>query len=184
MITKKLNDNQFEEIYNEFKPKMIGLCYKIVKDHHVSLDITHNVFRKLLNQDEDFYENLDNLRGWLMTVCRNDSIKFFNKKKRIVEFEFNSEIDSPMDESPNAFESLSEFEHNKIMFKIMKKCITKLPERQKQAVNLRFFKNLNYPVIAKKMNTSQGNIGFLLSTAMKTLHKLINSEIKKKKLVL
>ena len=39
--------NGFEEVYNEFAPKLFGLCMTGVKNHQVSEDIVQKVFLKV-----------------------------------------------------------------------------------------------------------------------------------------
>jgi RNA polymerase sigma factor (sigma-70 family) len=46
-----------------------------------------------------------------------------------------------------------------------------LSENQRKAIKLRYFNNLSYAEIAKKMKTSENNVGFTICTGIKNLKK-------------
>jgi RNA polymerase sigma factor (sigma-70 family) len=49
--------------------------------------------------------------------------------------------------------------------------LNKLSDNQKKAIKLRYFNNLSYAEIAKKMKTSEGNVGFSISAGIRNLKK-------------
>jgi RNA polymerase sigma factor (sigma-70 family) len=49
--------------------------------------------------------------------------------------------------------------------------LEKLSEKQRKAIQLRYYKNLSYEEIAKKMNTNVNNVGFSICTGIKNLRK-------------
>ena len=49
-----------------------------------------------------------------------------------------------------------------------------LPERQQEAVRLKFQQNLSYRQIAEILEITESNVGFILHTALKTLRHDMN----------
>jgi RNA polymerase sigma-70 factor (ECF subfamily) len=169
----QITQEQFLEIYKEYKPRLYGAADKIVKDHQKVEDVVHEVFVRLLKQD---YSKLDgHLKEWLFTVCRNCSIKQYHKTNRYLLIDDENYFDV-MDESTSVSESLI----NDELVKLMMKCIKKLSKTQQKVVNLRYFKGLSYKEIAKKAKITNGNVGFILHDATARLKKMMNLENRKK----
>jgi RNA polymerase sigma factor (sigma-70 family) len=66
------------------------------------------------------------------------------------------------------------------LIKVMSRLIKKLSKNQQKALKLKYFKDCSYAEIAKKLKTSSGNVGFMLSTAISKLKKLLDLENAKK----
>ena len=49
-----------------------------------------------------------------------------------------------------------------------------LPERQQEAVRLKFQQNLSYRQIAEILEITESNVGFILHSALKTLRQEMN----------
>lgn len=160
----EISSEKFINLYNDNKLQLQSFIKKIVKCDTKTEDVLQDVFRKLHKQ------NFDNIKGhvrqWLFTVSRNQAIKVYHKYKRLVPL--NEELDSQkVDDSSDACESLMEKELKaKIPY-----LLNTLSEKQRNVVVLRFYHDMTYDQIAKKLHTSNGNVGFLLSTAMANLKK-------------
>lgn len=169
----KITEEKLVEIQNEYTKKLRATSLKIVKDDHAVEDVLQNVFYKLYNQDFSKIEN--HLTEWLFTVCRNFSIKHYHKRNRYVLIENIDDFDT-VDESASAPETMMQAE----LIKVMTKLVKKLTKNQQKALKLKYFKDCSYAEIAKKLKTSTGNVGFMLSTATSKLKTLLDKENIKK----
>jgi RNA polymerase sigma factor (sigma-70 family) len=169
----KITDEKFLELKKEYTNKLAASSLKILRDSHAVEDVLQNVFYKLYNEDYSKIE--DHLKEWLFTVCRNTSIKYYHKKNKYVLIENIDEFDS-IDESASAPENMMQAE----LIKVMSRLIKKLSKNQQKALKLKYFKDCSYAEIAKKLKTSSGNVGFMLSTAISKLKKLLDLENAKK----
>ena len=52
--------------------------------------------------------------------------------------------------------------------------LASLPERQQEAIRLKFQQNLSYRQIAEVLQITESNVGFILHTALKSLRHELN----------
>jgi RNA polymerase sigma-70 factor (ECF subfamily) len=168
-MNTKITDELFAEIYKDYFPRLFSHAKKILYNDSLVEECVQTVFSKLLEQDYSKIENIDHLRKWLFTVCRNTSFKLKIKENRYVQAEENESFC----EDPSPFENLD----RKELYKQVSKILNTLSPQQKKMVKLRYFSDLDYGQIAKKMKTTTGNVGFHLSTALKNVRKKLVKSI-------
>lgn len=163
----QISTEQFNELYDLWFPKMKIYAKKFVYSEELARDCAQEVFRKLLIQDFDKIK--DHLQSWMFTVCRNTSFKA-SKKQSIFVYDFEEE--EAICEDPTPYQALDKKE----LYKKIENLLKKLSPQQRKMIRLRYKSDLSYEEIAKKMKTTTGNVGFHLSTGIKTLkQKLLKS---------
>jgi len=168
----QITKEEFETIYKEYTPRLKGFAQKFLFRDCLVEECVQEVFRKLLKQDFSKIDNSiesNHLQKWLFTVCRNTSFKLKNKENRYVE---ENHCDT-ISEEANPFEILDNKECGKQMLKALKT----LSKQQQKVIKLRYYSDLDYAQIAKKMKTTSGNVGFHLSTGLKNLRKKLLKSI-------
>lgn len=162
---KYITTEEFNEVYNAYFKRLCGSVIKIIKDTDMTREIVQDVFMKLLKQD---YEEIKpKLSQWLFVVARNTALKRLKKENRYEEL---SEIDlEKYVDTNNALDSLLLQER----IKELKSAMRKLSKKQKDVIKCRFFKDLSYAECAKKLNLSDGNVGFIQNKAINKLRELI-----------
>jgi RNA polymerase sigma factor (sigma-70 family) len=157
-----MNTNHLE-IFQNLREDLLNYSFRILKNLSDAEDIIQNVYFKFSKQDLD---KIPVPKAWLFLVCKNDSIKFYNKRKRFVYVE-NEELEEKICEDKSVVEEMQDKEI--IMFLL--KSLKKIDTRFQKVITYRFYKNLPYETIAKKMKTTKGNIGFMINYALKKLKK-------------
>jgi RNA polymerase sigma-70 factor (ECF subfamily) len=168
----QISTEQFNKIYTEYTPRLRGFAKKVLFRECLVEECVQEVFTKLLKQDFskiDSSTDSNHLQKWLFTVCRNTSFKLKNKEGRYVE---ENDFDTISDEA-GPFENLD----NKECAKKMLKALKTLSKQQQKVIKLRYYSDLDYAQIAKKMKTTSGNVGFHLSTGLKNLRKKLLKSI-------
>jgi RNA polymerase sigma-70 factor (ECF subfamily) len=168
-MNTKITDELFTEVYKDYFPRLSAHARKILYSDSLVEECVQIVFSKLLQQDYSKIQNTDHLQRWLFTVCRNTSFKLKLKENRYVTAEENESLC----EDPNPFENLD----RKELYKQVSNILNTLSPQQKKMVKLRYFSDLDYGQIAKKMKTTTGNVGFHLSTALKNVRKKLVKSI-------
>ena len=131
-------------------------------------DVVQDTFLRLCNQDRAAVE--PHLRAWLFTVCRNRALDIRRDKRHV---EPVAEMDEVMpDNQPGPTEAL---ERREEMRRVLGALDT-LPERQREAVLLKFSGDLSYQEIAEVLGTSVSNVGFLLHTALRALREQVEKK--------
>lgn len=129
----------------------------------LALDVVHDTFVRLCNQNRNEVE--PHLRPWLFKVCRNRALDVQRDKRQT---ESVAEMDDLM-QTESALPSEA-FERKEAMRQVMGALET-LPEKQREAVRLKFAGDLSYQEIADVLETSVSNVGVLLHTALKSLRQ-------------
>lgn len=171
-MKEQIQQDVFLKTYHLHKNKLFASSLKIVKDKHAVEDIIQEVFVRLYKQD--YAKVKDHIDLWLFTVCRNLSIKHYHKQGK-VSLLGEDEADEIEDEQ---VEIPSDSLMNKEKIQKLLKLYKKIPKRQLAAIKYRYYKDLDYTQIAKKMKTTTGNVGFMLSTGISSLRSLFAKEKK------
>ena len=170
---KQITQEKLTELYRDYYKRLYASAEKIVKEHQRAQDVVQEIFLRLYKQD--FSKIEDHIHKWLFTVCRNCSIKQYHKNNSYVLIENSEELDT-IDES----NSVSENMIKSVLSKSLVKLLNKLSKNQRKAIKLRYFQDLSYTTIAEKMKTTVGNVGFMLSTAIKKIKIELDKQNKKK----
>lgn len=126
-------------------------------------DVVQDTFLRLCKQDREATE--PHLRAWLFTVCRNRALDVRRDKRHA---EPVAEVEEMIQtEAPGPSEALLRKE---AMRRVLGALDT-LPEKQREAVLLKFSGDLSYQEIAEVLGTSVSNVGVLLHTALKSLRE-------------
>lgn len=118
-------------------------------------DIVQDVFVKL-SQNLGTLDH-ERLAPWLFTVCRNRALDHHRKHQRIVAMETETlDLEASADPAPN--DAMEKRE----TATALRELIETLPARQREAVRLKFIAGLDYQQISAAMQTSIGNVGYLI----------------------
>jgi len=162
--------NTIEELYKEYQPRLAAYSYKILKNNENAKDCVQEVFKRLAKQDMGKIK--DHIHQWLFVVCRNCSLKILKRQNFVLLDENHDQVFS---EDKNPFESLDSKEKIKKLLWM----VEQLPKKRKDILKLRFVHDLKYEEIAKKLKTTSGNVGFMLSTTLCDLREKFSKTIDK-----
>ena len=147
-----------------FEQPLIRYARGIVGGIEAARDIVQDVFLKL----HETIEKVDRERitAWLFTVCRNRALDHQRKHSRIVNMELEV-LDQEASPHPAPSQEMESRELNRDL----KRWIAALPEKQREAVRLKFEAGLSYKEISETLKTSTGNVGSLISLGIATLRE-------------
>jgi RNA polymerase sigma-70 factor (ECF subfamily) len=135
---------------------------KIVGEIERGRDVVQEAFLKLCRQDRSKIEPY--LAEWLYTVCRNRALDICRKEGRMVrlgEAPVAAQIDVDSDPS-----SSMEAKETRGLVLAM---IAGLPEKQEEAIRLKFQHGLSYRQISKVMDLTTSYVGYLIHAGLKTI---------------
>ena len=108
----------------------------------------------------------DRLAPWLFTVCKNRALDHRRKNHRLIPMETATlELEATPEPAPDV--QLDQRE----TAATLRRLIDQLPDRQREAVRLKFLAGLDYKQIAETMQTSIGNVGYLIHHGIATLRQ-------------
>jgi RNA polymerase sigma factor (sigma-70 family) len=123
-------------------------------------DVVQETFLKLCHQDRSRIEG--HLAAWLFRVTRNHATDQLRRAGRAESLPEGDDVASP-DSGPQ-----NKVERRQTLSRLQQ-LVEELPDREREAVLLKFSGGLSYREIAETMQLSVSNVGFILHTAMKTI---------------
>ena len=146
-------------LFEQYSPKMLGVCRQYVKDMHHAEDLMLSGFLKVFTKLHTF-KNEGSFEGWIRKIIVNTCLTYLNKKNPIQltdeEFVFN-------DAATESLENTS--------VEDIQKLIDKLPEGYKLVFNLYAIEGYKHSEISKKLNISEGTSKSQLFKARKWLQE-------------
>jgi RNA polymerase sigma factor (sigma-70 family) len=152
-MQKKLNWNI---IYKENSPKLLGICRRYVSDLATAEDIVQDSFLKAIeNQHQLKIENA--MFSWLKQIVVNNTLQHLKNNKN---FYFNDFSSNDLENIENIEET--DFLSQQFSTEEMLASIDQLPSHHKAVFNLYFLENYSHAEIAKQLdiniNTSKSHL--------------------------
>lgn len=170
----------FEEIYNTTKSKAYYLALQLLKNPHDAEDVLQDAFTTAFSKIGDAVP--EKFQGWLDTIVINRAKDLLKKKKATVFSELQSEDGKdyvPKDEEEKVEflpEENLDYQETK---RLIQEIIDELPEEQRMAVMLYYYKEMSVGQIAEYFECSTGTIKSRLNYARKAIKAKVE-ELEKK----
>jgi len=166
-------EKSLEILVNKHKFKLYNFIYSKVLNKDNAEDLFQETFIKVIKTlKRGVYNEEGKFLPWIMRIAHNLVIDFFRKNKRFPSFDKNEKYDIFQlikDENPSIEKHLID----KQILKDLKKIIIKLPQDQKEVLNMRLYKEMSFKEISEttgvSINTALGRMRY----AIINLRKLI-----------
>lgn len=161
-LIKKASEQNREAqqvLFNQFSPKMLGVCRQYVKDTHHAEDLMLQGFLKVFNNLKKF-KGEGSFEGWIRRIMVNTCINYLRKKNPIQ----LTDEDYVFNEA-----SIDNIENTSV--EDIQKLIDKLPDGYKLVFNMYAIEGYKHFEIAKKLNISEGTSKSQLFKARKWLQE-------------
>jgi len=143
---------------------------KLVINHDDSKDVLQEVFLRV-------WRNVDQFKGdsllftWLYRIAGNESIRFLEKKKRLLngKSSINEILESELESSS--------FLSGDLIQIALQKAILKLPDKQRIVFNMRYFEELEYTDIAEILESTANSVKVLFHNAKTRIEEQLKLEI-------
>lgn len=151
------NEIAFNAIYGRYSPRIYGFLRKRLRSPQAANDVFQRAFLKFHQSKEQFDSSLP-LAPWIFTIARTalaDWVKENGREARKIE-KFGTEPSQ-----------------KDISIEVPVISLSSVPEPQRSAIELRYFEELPYEEIARRLKTSPANVRQLVSRGMAHLRKVI-----------
>lgn len=149
-------------VFDGHESRLIAYTKRFTGDVERAKDIVQEAFLRLLQEDRTVVES--HVVAWLYTVCRNLAIDLLRKESRMTALDDKHWRQTAV-QDPITDQQIEDREKNHSLMAF----IESLPEQQQEVLRLKFNGGLSYRQIASILSLSESNVGFLLSTALKTI---------------
>ncbi|GAB3503784.1 RNA polymerase sigma factor [Emticicia fontis] len=161
--------NAFASLMNDYYPLLLNYGSQFQKDREFVKDCLHDLFVDLWNRRQRL-EGVEKLKPYLLISLRH---RLFRESRRLRWFREAEEVnDEYAFEVQFAIESY--LVNNEVQHEDLKRLqfnLEKLPKRQREAIYLRFFQEMEYDDIAKVMSINYHSAVNLIYEALKLLRK-------------
>jgi RNA polymerase sigma factor (sigma-70 family) len=171
LILDRSTTNQgFRELVAQYQEQLYWQIRKMVIVHDDADDVLQNVFIKIFKGVKNFKGD-SKLSTWMFRIAYNESITFLNKKGKSLQLSSQELQDHLMDK----LEADVYFTSDEIQL-ALKKALAQLPDRQREVFNLRYYDDLQFKIIAKLLDLSEGAVKSTYHIAAKKVERFIKED--------
>ncbi len=173
-------DNKaFDELVRRYMDSVISYLYNFTGDYNLSDDIAQESFIRLYRYKDRYDEN-SKFSPWFYSIVINrakSAMQVKTDKEHISLNDMNNDeigkIDLVSDPSDN--DDLEEYEYlNEVKIEYIKKAFELIDPLYKEAIILRFMKEMEYEMIAEILNIPVGTVKSRISRGRSQIKEIIN----------
>ena len=160
----------FEEIYDRYAPKFLGLCFRYCGNREDAEDIMHDGFLNIIRNARQFRSRGEgSLEAWMKRIMITTSLKYLRdhaKDKKLLVFEPENEpVNNVNDEDHDPYPEISQEQ--------LLKLITELPLGYRTVFNFYVLEDYSHKEIAELLQCSENTSKTQLMKARAWLKKRI-----------
>ena len=165
LIKKAIEQNREAQqlLFEQYSPKMLGVCRQYVKDLHHAEDLMLQGFFKVFTNLKQF-TGKGSFEGWIRRIMVNESLTYIRRNKSMF---LEVEIEKA-DREPDYRQVQDQLE-----VEDLQKLIDRLPTGYKTVFNLYAIEGFSHKEIAQKLGVSENTSKSQLSRARGHLQKLL-----------
>jgi RNA polymerase sigma-70 factor (ECF subfamily) len=174
MIQQELNLAQQEMLYEIYYKKVYYTVYRFCRDRGLAEELTNEAYLMAF-QKIYMLKDMDKFKGWICTIALNLAKDYMRKNNRI----------SPVASVEQWVQSCYTLE-DEVVEKLdrnqVKAAINGLDSHYRNVIILRYYHDLPYNDIAKRLNLSCGTVKTRINRAKGKLHLLLEPKEQKQEL--
>ncbi len=154
-ITKVSADRDqqaFHELFCEFAPRVKGLMMRYGADAETAEELAQETLLTVWRKANLFNADKGSVAAWVFTIARN--LRIDRLRREVVWQEYNDEKmdieseDTPPDEAVSSMQTAE----------IVRTAVAKLPEEQKQVLDLSYVEGLSHSEISQRLGLPIGTV--------------------------
>lgn len=166
---RKGNQSAFTRLYNEYVDKIYRFIYFKVEEEEAAQDLTSQVFLNVLEYLTD--ETIESFQAFLYQTARNLTTDFY--RNRFKEMPFDEGLIENLPDETNLENTLDlEIQGGKI-----KNALTKLPEKYREVIILRFIEGLPFKIISQVLQDNEDNLRVVSHRGLKMLKEILSQNL-------
>ncbi len=160
------------DLYDRYASTLFPIALRIVRDRSEAEDVVHDSFVAVSERANQYAQERGSVIAWLVTLVRNLSIDRTRRRDRrgVLAREVVAHEPPPVVPSPEQLTSDAS-EREKI-----RRALAKLPDAQRQTLEVAFFEGLSYPEIAAREDVPLGTIKSRAARALAALREALAEE--------
>lgn len=180
LVQKAIGGDQkaYAVLMNRYRNSIFHMMLKMVSNREDADDLTIEAFGKAFHKLHSYAPNYA-FSTWLFKIAINNCIDHIRKKRiQLLSIDDPIEHNSENDYSNNIRSTALNPEQSMVRqqrVKLMRTVLTKLSDKYRQMIELRYFEELSYDEIAVRLDIPLGTVKAQLFRAKEILHNLLLS---------
>ncbi len=156
-------------LYDRYGRLVYSLAYRMLQDHQLAEEITQDVFTRVWQAASTFDPRRSAFTTWLTSITRNRAIDVLRRRRaRGLTGPGEAELNTAI---ARADERLSPEFHLEAL--AVREALAKLPEAQRQVLELAYFQGMTQREIAEHLNIPLGTVKTRMRLGMLKLRELL-----------
>jgi RNA polymerase sigma-70 factor, ECF subfamily len=171
MLRVKEGDGpSFAVLLEKYRSSVVHFLYRMVQDHPVAEELAQEVFLRVY-RSRSTYEPTAKFTTWLFRIATHLALNSLRDRKneRLQERLDDDSSDMPVRQISDARPSVEQKMVNEARLDEVRQAVSMLPEKQRAAVLMHKYEEMEYSQIAKVLNCSESAVKSLLFRAYETL---------------
>ena len=169
----KGNESAMEILVKRHYELVHSYIYRATNDHNIAYDITQEVFIKMMKNIDKYNLGNGKFRNWILKIAVNATKDYFKSNTYKQRSEICDIENNQIGDKSNVIDIISKKEES---IKI-KEAIKKLPNRQREAILLKYYNDLKIKEISNITGDNENTIKSRLFNGIKNLKKLLGGDI-------
>ncbi len=162
------DESALSALYDRYASLLFGMLMRILNDHQAAEEVLQDVFMQLWNNPGRFDAARGSLPAWLMVIARNRAIsRLRGRRDREVLEEEEGDFAGTFVSSENIEDEAARAQ----MAQNIAAAMEKLPQEQRQALELAYFEGMSQSEIAARTGAPLGTVKTRVRTAMQVLRQ-------------
>lgn len=163
------------ELYERYKRLVFSVAFAIVGDQSVAEEITLDVFVQVWQRADSYRPELAKVSTWMIAITRNHAIDILRWQRSRPEANSVHWEDRSVQNGP-LIHNLEEQIESTLKKERVRKAVAQLPEDQRQALALAYFKGYTQSQISAALKQPLGTIKTRIRLGMQKLRKLLEED--------
>lgn len=165
---KQREERAVAELYDRYGRVVYSLICRIVRNPGTAEDLTQETFLRIWNRAHVLDETQDSLGPWVLTVARHRAIDYMRSLEQRVAGKATSLEGS---DHPAALRSAEGEVIRAEQAERLRAAFHRLPERQRQVIELAYFEGLSQTEMAERLQQPLGTVKTWVRSALRTLRQ-------------
>ncbi len=163
------DEKAFAELYDRFSRGLFSLVYKILNDEREAEDVLQEGFTQIWKKASTFDGTRSSAFTWAVMIMRNKAIDHIRARQRQTRL-----IEAATQELSAGIDGAEDGEvFNNEQRGIVRAALAKIPEEQRQAIDLAFFSGLTQQQISEKLGEPLGTVKARIRRGLLKLRDLL-----------
>jgi RNA polymerase sigma-70 factor, ECF subfamily len=167
-LVKSVGNVDFESVYQTELPRIYNFFRYRLGDDQIAEDLTAETFEKAWKHRERYREDLASFSTWLFIIARRIAADHFRKRRPTLALEAANKLAYPG--------TLEEESQKRAEFAQVSAALTRLAERERELVALKYGAGLTNRAIARISGLSESNVSTILHRVTRQLGAQLENE--------